>query len=460
MAEAALAELRREEPTAGARLAARVAELARFVADGLLVERRIAEAVAGIGDPAMLNRVRAVRAYDAMLAGAPAAQVAADARRALDAGGLACATADGSMPLFLGCMALALAGDVAGAGAELERALETARRRGSIVSYTGTLSIRARLRLMVGDLLGAEADAREIEDLGDEGLGRTYSTSWLVESLVAQGKLDEAEAVVRGGVLAGDVPALIVFNPGLHARGRLGIAQGRVEDGLADVLLCGERQEAVGARNPADVPWRGTAALALRDLQREDEAHALSAEHLAAARAFGAPAVVGEAARVRGVVLGGEKGRQLLAHAVELLEGAPAPLERARTLLAAGRALAAAGDATGARDALGRARMLAEGCGAEPVAAGAIEATLAAGGRPRRARAQGKASLTPAERRTATLAARGLSNREIAQALFVTEKTVEGHLSGTYRKLSITSRSQLAAALDRGAQNRRAADRA
>ncbi|HWT93290.1 MAG TPA: helix-turn-helix transcriptional regulator, partial [Solirubrobacteraceae bacterium] len=66
----------------------------------------------------------------------------------------------------------------------------------------------------------------------------------------------------------------------------------------------------------------------------------------------------------------------------------------------------------------------------------------------RRARTSGAAALTPAERRTAEQAAAGLSNRQIAQASFVTEKTVEGHLSSVYRKLAIASRAQLAAALE------------
>jgi DNA-binding NarL/FixJ family response regulator len=56
-------------------------------------------------------------------------------------------------------------------------------------------------------------------------------------------------------------------------------------------------------------------------------------------------------------------------------------------------------------------------------------------------------ALTPSERRVAALAAEGLSNREIAQALFVTLRTVEMHLSNVFRKLDIASRTQLPAAL-------------
>jgi len=58
-------------------------------------------------------------------------------------------------------------------------------------------------------------------------------------------------------------------------------------------------------------------------------------------------------------------------------------------------------------------------------------------------------ALTPSERRLAGLAADGMTNREISNALFVTPKTVEAHLRSIYRKLDITSRNDLAGALDR-----------
>jgi DNA-binding CsgD family transcriptional regulator len=62
-------------------------------------------------------------------------------------------------------------------------------------------------------------------------------------------------------------------------------------------------------------------------------------------------------------------------------------------------------------------------------------------------RRSGIESLTPAERRVAELAGHGHTNTEIAHALFVTTKTVEWHLANAFRKLGITSRRDLAAAL-------------
>jgi DNA-binding NarL/FixJ family response regulator len=81
------------------------------------------------------------------------------------------------------------------------------------------------------------------------------------------------------------------------------------------------------------------------------------------------------------------------------------------------------------------------------LAARAETELLATGARPRRIALSGLESLTPSERRVAQMAAEGPTNREIAQALFVTPKTVQVHLSSVYRKLGIRSRTQLPDAL-------------
>jgi DNA-binding CsgD family transcriptional regulator len=70
-----------------------------------------------------------------------------------------------------------------------------------------------------------------------------------------------------------------------------------------------------------------------------------------------------------------------------------------------------------------------------------------AGARPRRIALSGRDSLTPSERRVTELATQGMSNKQLAQALFVTVRTVEMHLSNAYRKLGISSREELPAAL-------------
>jgi DNA-binding CsgD family transcriptional regulator len=122
-----------------------------------------------------------------------------------------------------------------------------------------------------------------------------------------------------------------------------------------------------------------------------------------------------------------------------------------------GEALRARGLRQPARESLAQALDLADRCGALRVADRARAALLATGARPRRAALTGVGALTPAELRTARMAAQGMSNREIAQALFVSIKAVEGQLSQSYAKLGIHGRLELHGAL--GMADRRAAAR-
>ncbi len=126
-----------------------------------------------------------------------------------------------------------------------------------------------------------------------------------------------------------------------------------------------------------------------------------------------------------------------------MLEGSGARLEHARAMADLGAALRRAGQRADSREILRPALDLAHRCGAIVLTERARTELVAAGGRPRRLVLSGLDSLTSAERRVAQLAADGLSNREIAQNLFITARTVEGHLTHAYQKLAITSREQL-----------------
>jgi DNA-binding CsgD family transcriptional regulator len=91
---------------------------------------------------------------------------------------------------------------------------------------------------------------------------------------------------------------------------------------------------------------------------------------------------------------------------------------------------------------------LAHRCGAERLADRAEDELRTLGFRPRRRAIFGPDALTPSESRVARQAARGMSNREIAQSLFVTIKTVETQLSSAYQKLEILGREELASMFD------------
>jgi DNA-binding CsgD family transcriptional regulator len=227
---------------------------------------------------------------------------------------------------------------------------------------------------------------------------------------------------------------------------------GDLAGGLEEMLDTGRRFEAVGSRNPAFMPWRSSAALALHQLGEPDEARRLASEELELARAWAAPRALGAALRAAGLVEGGERGLKLLEEAVEVLRESPAKLEHAKACTELGAALRRANRRSEAREHLRQALELATICGATTLAARAESELLATGARPRRIALSGVDSLTPSERRVAELAAEGPTNREIAQTLFVTQRTVEAHLTSIYRKLAISSRTQLAAGLAESAR--------
>lgn len=130
-----------------------------------------------------------------------------------------------------------------------------------------------------------------------------------------------------------------------------------------------------------------------------------------------------------------------------MLAPSAARLEHALALAALGAALRRAGRRVEARRPLRDAIELAMECGAHTVRARAHDEFVAAGARPRRDPIDSRSNLTVSELRVARMAAEGMTNRAIAEALCVTEKTVENHLGSCYRKLDIGSRSQLRRAL-------------
>jgi len=230
----------------------------------------------------------------------------------------------------------------------------------------------------------------------------------------------------------------------LRAQAELALAEGRHHDALrlADDLS----QRLAFITMPGWAPWRSMRALALDGLGRQPEALAVARENLEHARRFGSDGIVGAALGLVGR-LERDDGLQDLRAAVALLERSTATLELARALLALGATLRRERKPTDSREPLRRALELAERCGADALAADARSELRASGARPRGSALSGVDALTASERRVADMAAGGRSNKEIAQALYVTPKTVEVHLSSAYRKLDIRSRQQLGAAL-------------
>ncbi|MBV8952928.1 MAG: hypothetical protein JO179_02250 [Solirubrobacterales bacterium] len=193
---------------------------------------------------------------------------------------------------------------------------------------------------------------------------------------------------------------------------------------------------------------RSGAALALLRLGDRESAVETARVELAQVRVFGAPRALGVASRVAGLAEGREQGRELLQESVASLRDSQARLELAHSLTELGAALRRAGERKAAREPLGEGLELAVRCGARRLAARAREEFRATGARPRRAWRTGVEALTPSELRIVRLAADGATNREIAHQLYVTLKTVEGHLSRAYTKLAVKSREELPGVLE------------
>jgi DNA-binding NarL/FixJ family response regulator len=142
-------------------------------------------------------------------------------------------------------------------------------------------------------------------------------------------------------------------------------------------------------------------------------------------------------------VEGNLDGLELLRAAADTLSRSPARLEHARALTDLGAALRRQGHRNEAGGTLRRALEVAHRCGAGALERRALTELHATGARPRRPALSGLDALTPSERRVAELAAAGQANGEIAGNLHVSVRTVEFHLSGTYRKLGMRSRREL-----------------
>ncbi len=411
---------------------ARVADAAtRFAA-----QRELPPAASG-GDGVL----SAAASYDWMYRGGSAAECAELAAAAIE---LAAATELDSGLAWVVANVVLVAAERPEATEVWDRALARSHRQGSMFGVLTVHLWRGFTELRHGDLPAAEESLRsgveQISLLG--GATLDYAYGLLCSTLLARGQVDAAEQALYSiprpeGVGDG---ALLWRSCELE----LLLERGRFEDALRGARrhaeLCDWRT------NPAYAQTLTFEARALDGLSRPDEAVAVLDRELAAAEAWGAPGAIGRVLRVRGEVKRTE-GLEDLEHAVELLEASPLRLELARALAALGSALRLGRKPTEAREPLRRALELAEVCDAATLAAHARAELHATGARPRSSALSGPDSLTPSERRVADLAAEGQTNKQIAQALFVTPKTIEVHLSNAYRKLDISGRRELADAL-------------
>jgi DNA-binding CsgD family transcriptional regulator len=328
------------------------------------------------------------------------------------------------------------------------QAIEGARSRGSIFGFAAGSCFRAYNAFCRGALADAEADARASVDAAlSHGLDAGVPAAFLALVLLERGDVEGAAAALDRTPFGEEIPDTNHLYFLLQARGLVRARQGRHAAALDDLRELGRRHASLDGCNPASFSWRSDASLILLEGGEEDEARKLASEEVKLARAWGAPRALGKALRAAGLAAGGDRGLSFLREATEVLEHSQARLEHAYALTELGAALRRRNRRSDARDPLRRGLDLAHSCGATVLAERAHAELAATGTRPRRIALSGVDALTPSEQRVAAMAAEGMTNRDIAQALFVTPKTIEVHLSSVYRKLGISSRSQLDRAL-------------
>ena len=338
-------------------------------------------------------------------------------------------------------IALMAAGRLERADASWTAVADSARANGELELLRLAVALRAIVRVRRGRVAEAEADLRELiawvgelaVPYGDYRIALPWVISPLVDALLERGEVEEAQRWVTLTGLERDWPEIFGFTFLLDSLARLRLAQRRAPEALNLARECARRQRAWGLRNPGFVAYGSTLAAAAFATGRTEEALDAADEQADLAERFGVAREHGMALLALSRITG---DAATAARAAEVLAGSEARLEYAH-------ALAASATASSLRTALEQA----ERSGATALAASARDALIRTGAKPRRAALTGAAALTAAQERVARLAAGGLGNRDIAELLFVTEKTVEGHLGAAYRKLGISSRAQLTDAL-------------
>jgi DNA-binding CsgD family transcriptional regulator len=341
---------------------------------------------------------------------------------------------------------------------ELDRATELftellngAARMGRLQTFEIFSALRGYAALRRGDLADAAADiepmltaAAHAENLSFAAL---FAVITQVQLLVEDGRPAVAEerarsARVPAGFERGFVAALL-----RHGQGAAQLAQREFDDAAATLTEVGELCDANGIRSPAVFPWRSDLALALVGTDRHGEAVELALTELRLADECDVDRARGHALRALGLLRAGESGLRDLQAAVQAFARSPARVEHGWANYELGAALRRANRRRDARRPLDRALDLALACDAELLAQRSREELKALGARPRSVMLTGAESLTASERRVCRLASDGLKNADIAQALFVSLRTVETHLGHAYRKLDISSRAELPSAL-------------
>ncbi|MCM3821706.1 AAA family ATPase [Streptomyces albidoflavus] len=391
--------------------------------------------------------------------GGGAEETVGRARRALRAPGVPL----GVWSLLPTSLALSLADENEAAEEVLETVLRGSGDTAAVWTYVLALSTRSLFRLENGAVPDAMADAQTaLEILGQERWGDTATMPHTAYASVLTERGDPGRALEALDAIKR--PHLDRFVWEYHwylmARGRALAADGDLDGALEVFGSCGASMAEAGLTNPVLAPWWLETACLLGEAGRGEEAGRAAAHGTRLAERWGTRRALGYAALARGAAARGTARTGALREAVALLADSPARSGHARGLLLLGRALVEDGAVREGREHLREAVGLARRCGCVALARRARDELIAAGGRMREVTASPLDMLTGTERTVAGLVASGAGNREVAESLFVTVRTVELHLTSVYRKLGVARRADLTEALrEAGATARPAAER-
>lgn len=393
--------------------------------------------------------VMATLAGVTMLRGTERGVATSLATRAWDDGAFLLGTSaeDPALPGLTG--ALLPADEFAAARTVANATLDDARARGSVLGFATGSFMRASTWVLEGRPREAAADAEAAVAGWSYGwVAHLPTARWtLCTARLELGDLHGARAALETEPEAEAATRQSAGYFGLVlARGLIALADRDYAQALEHFDEVAAIRRNLGTDNPAFLGWRHGAVRALLGLDRDDDARELASELVALARTWGAPRTVAVALRTQAQAEPDGRALALLEEAAATLEHSPAQLELARTLVELGARLRRERKRGAARDPLRRALDLADGVGGIAVAERARRELVATGARPRRASLTGPGALTPQELQVARMAADGLTNREIAEGLFVTIKAVKWHLGNAYAKLGISSRRELPAA--------------
>lgn len=387
----------------------------------------------------------------ATISDATSAEAAELAEQALGDGLLLSEQTADAMPFYQAVYVLASSSRLDRAAALLDTARADAVARGSELGFALASLFRSYVELVAGHVGEAEVEAtnalRAAHDDQVWPAGFPACVAAVIDVLGVQGRTALAERLLHDHDLAGSLADSVSHRVLLHSRGQLRLIAGDLDRALDDFDELDFREASWATLNPWLNNHRHGAVVALVRLGRVGEARDRARRALEAARHWGANHVVGRAEVALGLASPPPEAETHLTEAITLLAASPARLDLASARVELGALRRRLGDRKAAESTLRQGLDLASRLGAALLAERARSELVAMGRRPRRAAVTGIEALTGSERRVADLAVRGMTNREIAQSLFVTTRTVETHLSSVYRKFGIDSRSGLSEAV-------------